>query len=134
MGRNCNRREFLEIFGLATLAGAVLSACGFEKSKVSSDTTTTTTTGLSSGGPSTCETVGTNSSIGANHGHTLTVPKEDVIAGVQSNYDITGAAGHAHTVQVTAAHFTTLKAGNSVSTTTLSDSSGHSHGVTISCA
>ncbi|MEP5363817.1 MAG: hypothetical protein ABJQ37_08265 [Reichenbachiella sp.] len=84
------------------------------------------------GSTASCVDNGTSSSIGSNHGHTLTVSKDDVTTGTAKTYHITGSSSHAHSVTVTADHFTTLKDGSSV--TVESTSSGHTHSVTISCA
>ena len=48
------------------------------------------------------------------HGEGLVFPAEDVIAGVPVQYDITGASGHPHTLDVTAEHFAALAAGEAV--------------------
>ncbi|MEP2023790.1 MAG: hypothetical protein ABJH98_03830 [Reichenbachiella sp.] len=79
-----------------------------------------------------CVDNGTSSSISANHGHSLTVSKEDMAAGTAKTYSITGSADHAHDVTVTAENFTSLQSNSSV--TIQSTTSGHSHSVTITCA
>ena len=84
------------------------------------------------GGPSTCLSVGTTSSISANHGHSLTVSAADVQAGTPRSYDIQGAGTHSHLVSLTASHFAQLAQGQSVQVT--STLTGHTHTVTISCA
>ena len=71
--------------------------------------------------------------IGTNHGHAGTVPAADVMAGVQKTYNIQGASGHPHTVTITAAMFTMLKAGMPV-TATSSNDANHTHAVTVTCA
>ena len=68
-----------------------------------------------------------------NHGHVLVVPKADLDSPTPMTYDISGSAGHSHTVTFSLAQLATLKAGTSVtvtSTTTLA----HQHVVTVSCA
>ncbi len=70
--------------------------------------------------------------IGSNHGHTLVVSLTDVNAGVDKTYDIMGTSLHAHSVTITAADFTMIKAGTTrmfVSTT----GSTHMHAVTVMC-
>ena len=70
--------------------------------------------------------------ISGNHGHVLTVSLADVNAGVDKTYDIMGTSAHTHSVTVTAADFTTIKAGTTrmvVSTT----GGGHTHSVTVMC-
>jgi hypothetical protein len=75
----------------------------------------------------------TASTISSNHGHTATVPGADVAAGVQKTYNIQGGSAHPHTIIVTAAMFTMLKAGQSVVVVSSLDG-GHTHNVTVSCA
>lgn len=79
-----------------------------------------------------CLDNGTNSSIGSNHGHTLSVSAADVNAGIEKTYGIQGSSTHNHQVTVTANHFATLAGNQSVSIT--STAAGHTHSVTISCA
>lgn len=79
----------------------------------------------------TCST--TNATISANHGHTAVVPAADVAAGVEKTYNIKGGSAHPHTIVVTAAMFTMLKAGQ-MATVTSSNDAGHTHNVTITCA
>ncbi|NKI27547.1 hypothetical protein HCG49_13335 [Arenibacter sp. 6A1] len=80
-----------------------------------------------------CLANGTVSSIGTNHGHSLTVSKTDVESGAQKTYSIQGSSGHDHQVTVTAANFSTLKNNNSISVNSTSGD-GHTHSVTVSCA
>jgi hypothetical protein len=80
-----------------------------------------------------CTNNGTVDTIAMNHGHVLTVAKEDVVAGVDKTYDIQGTATHTHSVTVTAAMFTMLK-GNMAASLTSTTNAMHSHGVTITCA
>ena len=84
-------------------------------------------------GPSAnCLANGTSSSIGGNHGHTLSVSAADVNAGIEKSYGIQGSATHNHQVTVTVPQFATLANNQSVVVT--STSAGHTHSVTISCA
>lgn len=85
------------------------------------------------GGGKNCLDNGTQSSIGSNHGHSLTVSKADVTAGTEKTYNIQGSSPHPHTVTITATNFTTLKGNNSISVTSSADD-GHTHSVTVSCA
>jgi len=80
-----------------------------------------------------CTMNGTVSTITANHGHVLLVSKEDVAAGADKTYDITGTANHPHSVTVTAAMFGTLKNDTAVMTTSTTNAN-HSHPVTVMCA
>lgn len=80
-----------------------------------------------------CLANGTNSSISANHGHTLTVSKDDVQAGAEKLYAIQGSSTHPHTVTISAGQFDTLKSNNSVDVVSSNDSN-HSHTVTVSCS
>ena len=80
-----------------------------------------------------CLANGTAVSIGGNHGHSLTVSKADVQAGIDKTYSIQGTSGHDHTVNLTAANFTSLKNNTSISVTSTNDDS-HTHSVQVSCA
>lgn len=80
-----------------------------------------------------CLANGTKTSIGGNHGHTLTVSKGDVTAGAEKTYSIQGTSAHNHSVTLTAADFTDLKSNSSISVTSTSGDS-HTHSVTVSCA
>jgi hypothetical protein len=75
----------------------------------------------------------TSATISGNHGHTATVPGADVAAGVEKSYNIQGGSMHPHTIIVTAAMFTMLKAGQSVVVASSTDAM-HTHNVTVSCA
>jgi|GEM_PF-704257 len=80
-----------------------------------------------------CIVNGTNTNIGGNHGHSLTVSVADVEAGNEKTYNIEGSAGHSHEVTVTAANFSTLANNQQVIVSSTNDN-GHTHNVTISCA
>ncbi len=80
-----------------------------------------------------CLANGTGISIGSNHGHSLTVSKADVQAGVAKNYSIQGTSGHNHNVNLTAANFTALKSNTAILLTSTNDDD-HSHSVQVSCA
>ena len=75
----------------------------------------------------------TASSITNNHGHSLTVSKADIEAGVEKTYSIMGTANHDHQITVTAADFSTLKSNMQIGENSTTVQS-HSHTVTISCA
>jgi hypothetical protein len=83
--------------------------------------------------PKDCLANGTTSTIGSNHGHAITVSKDDVTAGVEKVYAIGNGAGHDHNVTITAANFTTLKNNTSIAVAS-TEGSGHTHSVTVSCA
>jgi hypothetical protein len=80
-----------------------------------------------------CLNNGTSITIGGNHGHELTVSMADVSAGQQRTYDIAAAAGHPHSVTLTAAHFQMLSQNQNV-TVESSTTSQHSHTITVRCA
>ncbi|MBC8131846.1 MAG: hypothetical protein H7X95_02610 [Deltaproteobacteria bacterium] len=65
--------------------------------------------------------------------HTFMLPVADVAAGVEKMYSIQGASSHDHTVTITAAMFTMLKAGTMISVTSTSGGN-HTHVVTVRCA
>ena len=85
------------------------------------------------GDPNCLENGARASSITSNHGHSLTVSREDVEAGLEKTYSIEGSAGHVHNVTVTAANFGSLQNNGSVNLDSTSGN-GHSHSVTITCA
>jgi hypothetical protein len=89
--------------------------------------------GAGGGASASCLDNGTNVTIGGNHGHALTVSKDDVAAGVDKTYDIMGASGHTHSVTVTAADFALL-AGNTTVMVTSTSGAQHTHTCTIVCA
>ena len=119
------RKEFLGrlLQGAAGAAGvALIAGCGGSSSS-SADAHAVS-----------CTMNGTQTTIGDNHGHVMMVSKDDVNAGVDKPYNIMGTATHTHTVMVTAAMFTTLKGDTTVTTSTLPDSTGHNHMITVMCA
>jgi hypothetical protein len=70
--------------------------------------------------------------IANNHGHRLLIPRQDVLDGKDKSYDIQGAAGHGHIVDVTQELFAELRQKGTVhmiSTVT----GGHQHGVILVC-
>lgn len=110
-------------FVRTTLAAVALGACG--------DDGTGGTGSGGSGGSDAGECTTPSSTISANHGHTIKVTKEDVAAGVDKTYDISGSSPHSHTVVIPAAAFVQLRDGNPVSVD--STSTDHSHSVTVTC-
>ena len=80
-----------------------------------------------------CLANGTGVTIGTNHGHTLTVSKEDVNAAVAKTYSIQGSSGHDHMVTISADDFGKLKNKTAISVTSTNDA-GHTHNVAVSCA
>ncbi len=127
-----DRKTFIQKTTGAILLAApayVLLSCS------SSSDDSNTNTPPPGGGNRDCLANGTNSSIGANHGHSISVPIADINAGVDKSYNISGTAGHAHSVAVTAANFDALRNNQSVEITSSSDTGdGHLHNVTIFCA
>lgn len=120
------RRRFLG----TTIATAALAACGSDGGSGGDAGTPDSGTANKS-----CTTNGTNVTIGANHGHTLTVSAADVTAGVEKTYDIQGSSPHAHSVTVTAANFATLQSNpNATLALTSTSGGGHTHEITILCA
>lgn len=68
--------------------------------------------------------------IAANHGHALVVSRADLSAGEEKTYDITGSAGHAHSVTLRAADFDILREYGTL-TVQSTTGSGHSHSVMV---
>jgi hypothetical protein len=74
----------------------------------------------------------TASLISANHGHTLTVSRDDVEAGETKIYSIKGTSTHPHDVTITASQFAEIRTGGSVSVVSTTVG-GHAHTVTVVC-
>ena len=123
------RKEFIKRIAAFTLLGLPVmtasNSCSKEEQPAPSNNNNNTTSG--------CLTNGTNSSISSNHGHSLTLSKEDVENAFEKTYSIKGSAGHDHMVTITSSEFETLKNNQSISATSTS-SSGHTHNITVSCA
>jgi hypothetical protein len=117
------RRAFVKtaVGGLAALVAArFLAACGSTEDDAASD--------------GDCSTGGASATAFANdpnHGHSITIPKTDIDAGVDKTYPSIGFVGHDHTLTVTAADYAQLAAGNSV--TISSSVTGHKHDITLRC-
>ncbi len=79
-----------------------------------------------------CVENGTDTSISANHGHSLSVSKEDVAAGTEKTYTLSQGDGHTHEVTITESQFETLQGNTQITATSTSDA-GHTHNVTVSC-
>jgi hypothetical protein len=117
------RKEFLRsIAGAGVGAAAVAAVAGCSDDGE----------GPADAPPPSCTMDGTSAEIANNHGHTMSVPKEDVVAGAEKTYQIQGTSGHPHTVVVTAAMFTMLQNNTRVMVTSSNDA-GHTHVVTITC-
>jgi hypothetical protein len=71
--------------------------------------------------------------VGGNHGHVFQVSAADVKAAVDRTYDLTGAAGHPHTVTLSADDFRRLGAGEVLRRTSSRDG-GHQHRLLVKCA
>lgn len=70
--------------------------------------------------------------IGANHGHVLEIPLEDVADGDRATYGIRGSADHDHTVTLTPEDLERLRDGREVIVSSSIDQ-GHSHSITLVC-
>jgi hypothetical protein len=119
------RKEFLRSMtsvAAGAAGAALLVACGGDEG------------GSADAAVRSCTTNGTTASIADNHGHTLSVPRTDVMAGTQKMYDIEATGGHSHIVTVTAAMFTMLQNNTTVMVNSAAgDTDGHTHRVTIMC-
>ena len=81
-----------------------------------------------------CGTNGASAiTISSNHGHDLTVSKEDVEAGTEKEYSIQGGSGHNHIVRLTEEHFASLRQNNQI-TVESTQNGQHRHDVTVACA
>ena len=70
--------------------------------------------------------------VGQNHGHVFVVSSADVTAGADKTYDLSGTAGHAHSVTLGAEHWTRLRAGEIVRISSTRE--GHQHRLLVKCA
>jgi len=126
------RKEFLGsvVKGAAGAVGlaALVAACGGDDGGGGGGSGTPDAPAAAS-----CTMNGTTDTISNNHGHVISVTKDDVTAGVDKTYDIMGTSAHTHSVTVTAAMFTMLQ-GNTQVTVTSTTGTGHTHDVTIKCA
>lgn len=131
------RREFSAQAVLAMLSGVVVTvsaaSCGDSDSGPSAPTTTPTAT--PDPAPS-----GVDGTITANHGHVAVVTDAQLTAGDAVTLDITGGAGHPHSVELTADEVQSIANGTQVSkrSSTLMSGGGlyaevetHSHAVTF---
>jgi hypothetical protein len=85
----------------------------------------------SGGGSAACD-VEIDAQITCRHGHDLVISVADLQAGQTKTYDIQGTASHNHSVEVTAAMFAQLKAGETVEI--FVPSQFQPHRVLINCA
>jgi hypothetical protein len=109
---NLTRKQFLE----ALLLGGAAVACGGSEH------------------PGNCLQNGSNSEIGANHGHVLVVTKTDIAAGAAKTYDITGTADHSHSVTLTDADMSGLQQNHqAMEVSTNGGSPSHNHTITVVC-
>lgn len=137
-----DRKEFIKRTMAATailpIAGAMV-ACGDDSEPTPTNTGGGSGSGGSGGGSggggtsANCLENGTNVSIGSNHGHSLTVSKEDVAAGTAKTYSIMGSSGHNHSVTIPESDFATLQSNLSITVESTTGDS-HTHSVTVTCA
>lgn len=108
-----NRREFLGTAAAALFTGIAITVtgCGEESS---------TGPGANAG-----DIAG---SISGNHGHSAVITKAQLDAGGGVTLDITGSAGHAHTVTLSADQIATIKTGTHVEVPS-STTNTHTHTV-----
>ena len=69
---------------------------------------------------------------GSNHTHVLTITAAQINAGAPTGYEVTLVQGHRHSVTLTTADFTMLRAGFAVDKAS-SLNSGHTHIYRIEC-
>lgn len=126
-----DRKTFIQkTFGLVLIA---IPSYAFLNCSTSDDSGGDNNSGGNNGSTDCMENGATASSISSNHGHNLTVSSIDILAGVDRVYGIQGSSGHTHEITVTSANFNTLQTNQQI-TVSSSNSDGHSHSVTISCA
>ncbi len=117
-------------------SGTTAGATGAATTGTTSNTTGATTGATTGGGTMTQGLQSCATTVQNNHPppgqHIVTVPVQDVTAGVDKTYHIQGNADHDHTFTLTAANFATLKSGAQVMTTTTTTLS-HNHGIVVVC-
>ena len=117
------RMEFLRSVvgaGVGAIGVAALAGCGGDDGGGTPDS------------PAAAVCTTPSAAIQGNHGHTLTVSLADVNAGVDKTYDIMGTSLHGHSVTLTAADFTMIKAGTTRMVVSTSGG-GHTHPVNVTC-
>jgi len=119
------RKEFCERMLGSSVVVLLFGGCGGGGDYASSS--------APSPSPSAAGTCGASgAAISGNHGHALTVPRADLDSTAGITYDIRASADHSHTVTLTAAQLSALKAGQMV-TVTSSTTLSHNHDVTVTC-
>ena len=122
------RREFTVQSALAMLSGVAitLSSCGDSNSSTAPSTTST------SAPPPAGANVGV---VGANHGHTAVITAAELTAANAVSLDISGSAGHPHSVDLTDTEVGQIAGGARViKTSSNNDGAGfgnHTHSVTF---
>jgi hypothetical protein len=112
-----DRRTFVKNAGLVTTwlgVSVVVQACSDEDDPAAP-------TGTNPGDVS--------GAVGTNHSHDVTITAAQISAGGAVTLAVTGGS-HGHTIDLTAQQVGEIGAGNRVTTTTSQDS-GHTHGVTF---
>ncbi len=72
--------------------------------------------------------------ISSNHGHALVVPAAHIAgAAIERIYSIQGASQHTHTITISVAQFTLLKANQDGFTVQSTSGGAHTHSVTVVC-
>ena len=69
--------------------------------------------------------------VSNNHGHTLSIPVADILAGEEKSYVTGGVTTHCHIVTLTAADFATLQSGGEVRVVSCNNTE---HEYALSCA
>lgn len=122
MADEITRKEFLQA-GVATLVATSLGACSSDDGGDD---------GADDGGDECSGSASAN--IATNHGHSLSVPANDVNGGAAKDYEIMGTADHSHTVSLSADDMATIAAGDTASVTSSTGGAApHTHAVTITC-
>jgi hypothetical protein len=119
--KKIDRLQFLQLAGGALGAGvaAAVVACGGNDAAAS--------------GPA-CDTNAPHATFSQNHGHDLSVSKEDVKAGVSKTYTTIGTATHTHMVTFSSDEFAKLERGEpAILSATPATTDGHTHEVTVAC-
>jgi len=115
-----NRREFTLEAALAVLSGTVITISGCGGGGGSP------TSGSPTGGPNASgDMLG---AVSANHGHTAVITAAQLVGGNAIVLDISGTAGHSHTVELSAAEIAAIRGGTVVEKPSTTGEA-HSHSV-----
>ncbi len=114
--KSIDRREFTLHSAMAILGGVAITVSGCSSDSPMAPTPTPTPT----------DETGV---VGTNHGHTAVITSAQLTAGNMISLDITGAATHPHTVELSSGEVGQIANGTQVRSKDSTTNAGHSHTV-----